>query len=126
MATAAHGAQPCLPATFRQESALAQSKSCTSWAAIFIGLMAPVQLHWGGVLYGSEILLALVAFWSLATRLGDAIFWRPPQTTLLVSLGTTLLAYAAADLIGGTDLQNVLRGWARTFFVGRNFPGLDF
>src|ERR1051326_3346881 len=118
MVTAAHGAQPCLPVSFRQKSALAQSKSCTSWAAIFIGLMAPVQLHWGGILYGSEILLAVVACWSLVTRLGDSDFWRRPQTTLMGLLATTLLAYVVTDLMWGTELQDVLRGWARIVFLG--------
>jgi hypothetical protein len=56
----------------------------TSWAAVCIGLVTPFQLHWGGILYGSEILLAVVAFWSLITRLGDLQFWRRPVTTLLV------------------------------------------
>src|SRR5438874_2581830 len=88
--------------------------------------MAPFQLHWGGILYGSEILLAGVAFWSLITHLANSPFWRRPVTTLLISLLTTMLAYVVADLLLGTELENVLRGWARLVFVGSNFLGLYF
>lgn len=98
----------------------------SSWAALCIGLMTPFQLHWGGILYGSEILLAAVAFWSLITRVGDSRFWRRPVTTLMAALSTTMLAYVVADLMLGTELQNVLRGWARLVFVGSNFIGLYF
>ena len=126
MATSAHGVQVCMPARFSQESILAGRKSYTSWAAVCIGLTAPVQLHWGGILYGSEILLAVVALWSLMTRLGDSRFWRRPVTTLMASLVTTLLAYVVADMIWATETQNVLRGWARIVFLGSNFLGLYF
>jgi hypothetical protein len=126
MAAAAHTAQASMPAGYSQESILAGRKSYTSWAAVCIGLMAPFQLHWGGILYGSEILLAMVAFWSLITRPGDSRFWRRPLTTLMASLATTLLAYVVADMMWGTETQNLLRGWARIIFLGSNFLGLYF
>lgn len=126
MATPANGVRSCMSARLAPESTIVGGKSCTSWAAVCIGLMAPVQLHWGGILYGSEILLAVVACWSLVTRLGDSDFWRRPQTTLMGLLATTLLAYVVTDLMWGTELQDVLRGWARIVFLGSNFLGLYF
>jgi O-antigen ligase len=45
---------------------------------------------------------------------------------LMASIFTTMLAYVVADLVLGTELQNVLRGWARVVFVGSNFIGLYF
>jgi len=95
-------------------------------AACLIGLATPLQLEWGGILYASEALLALVAFWSVITRLADVRFWRRPFTTLLAFLGVTLLAYVVADLLLGTESQNLMRGWARPLFLGSNFVGLYF
>src|SRR6185436_12121716 len=94
MATAANGAQACIPARFAQEPTMAGRQSVyNSWAAVCIGLITPFQLQWGGILYASEILLAVVAFWSLITRLGNSPLWRRPVTTLMASLTTTMLAY---------------------------------
>jgi len=95
-------------------------------AAAVIGLSTPVQLQWFGVLYASEILLAMVAVWALATHLTDSHFWRRPVVTLLCFLGVTVLAYMATDLTLGTDSQNLLRGCARNVFLGSNFVGLYF
>jgi hypothetical protein len=97
-----------------------------SVAACAIGLAAPFQLQWGGVLYGSEILLALVALWAILTRLTDTRFWRPSFGTLLAFLGVTMLAYVVADLALGTEPRNLMRGWARPLFLGSNFVGLYF
>src|SRR5258706_13657088 len=82
-------------------------------AAALIGLSTPLQLQWFGILYASEILLAVVAVWALATHLADGCFWRPPIITLLSLLGVTMLAYTLTDLTQGTESQNLLRGWAR-------------
>lgn len=95
-------------------------------AACVIGLCAPLQLEWGGILYASEALLALVAVWALFTRLMDAQFWRPPFTRLMLSLGVTMLAYVVTDLMLGTETQNLMRGWARPLFLGTNLAGLYF
>ena len=95
-----------------------------SIAAGIIGLATPLQLEWGGILYASEILLALVAIWALCTRLMDTQFWRPPFTRLMMFLGVTILAYVVADAVLGTDTSNLLRGWARPAFLGTNLAGL--
>ena len=95
-------------------------------AAVLIGLSTPFQLQWLGILYGSEILLALVAVWALVTHLADGHFWRRPVITLLGFLGVTTLAYIVSDLTLGTESQNLLRGWARNLFLGSNFIGLYF
>jgi O-antigen ligase len=95
-------------------------------AAAAIGLSTPLQLQWLGILYASEMLLALVAVWALMTHLADGNFWRRPVITLLGLLGVTALAYIVADLTLGTELQNLLRGWARNVFLGSNFVGLYF
>src|SRR5690242_5369690 len=95
-------------------------------AAVLIGLSTPFQLQWLGILYASEILLALVAVWALATHLADGHFWRRPVITLLGFLGVTTLAYIVSDLTLGTESQNLLRGWARNVFLGSNFIGLYF
>ncbi len=95
-----------------------------STAALLIGLTAPWQLEWLGILYASEILLGVVALWALLTHLTDTRFWQRPFTTLLACLGTTLLAYVAVDLALGTLPQNLARGWARNIFLGSNFIGL--
>jgi O-antigen ligase len=97
-----------------------------SIAACAIGLATPFQMEWGGILYGSEILLALVALWALLTRLTDSRFWRPSFATLLASLSVTILAYVVADLALGTEQPNLVRGWARPLFLGSNFVGLYF
>src|SRR2546421_3795055 len=73
--------------------------------ALAIGLAAPFQFQWGGILYGSEVLLAVVALWALLTRLGDTDFWVGPFTTLMGCLGITMLAYVVADLVLGTETQ---------------------
>src|SRR5947207_8772051 len=67
-------------------------------AAAAIGLSTPLQLQWLGILYASEILLALVVVWALMTHLADGNFWRRPVITLLGLLGVTALAYIVADL----------------------------
>lgn len=95
-------------------------------AAVLIGLATPWQLEWFGILYASEILLAVVALWALLTHLTDTRFWQRPFTTLLACLGATLLAYVVADLSLGTELQNLARGWARNIFLSSNFIGLYF
>jgi O-antigen ligase len=97
-----------------------------SVAAGIIGLCTPLQLEWGGILYASEALLALVAVWALVTHLMDAQFWRPPFTRLMLCLGVTLLAYVITDMALGTEAQNLLRGWARPIFLGTNLAGLYF
>jgi len=79
-----------------------------------------------GILYASEILLALVALWALLTHLTDAGFWQRPFTTMLAFLGVTMLAYLTADLVLGTEPQNLARGWARNIVLGSNFIGLYF
>ncbi len=89
-----------------------------------IGLSMPLQLQWFGILYASEILLALVAVWALATHLADGYFWCPPIIKLVGFLGVTMLAYIVTDLILGTESQDLLRGWARNLFLGSNFIGL--
>jgi len=100
--------------------------SVSSFVALLIGLATPLQLEWNGILYASEILLALVALWALLTHLTDAGFWQPPFTTMLAFLGVTMLAYFTADLVLGTEPQNVARGWARNLVLGSNFIGLYF
>lgn len=95
-------------------------------AAAFIGLSTPVQLQWFGILHASEVLLAMVAVWALATHLADGDFFCRPVMTLLGFLGATTLAYIVTDLTLGTDSQNLLRGWARNLFLGSNFIGLYF
>ncbi len=97
-----------------------------SVAACAIGLATPFQVEWGGILYGSEILLVLVALWALLTRLTDTRFWRRSFATLLAFLGVTMLAYVVADLALGTEPRNLMRGWARPLFLGTNFVGLYF
>lgn len=98
----------------------------TQTAAILFGLATPWQLEWLGILYASEILLAVVALWALLTHLTDTRFWQRPFTTLLACLGATLLAYVVADLTLGTEQQNLARGWARNILLGSNFIGLYF
>lgn len=95
-------------------------------AAALIGLAAPLQLDWVGIIYAGEILLALVACWAVLTNLDNRLFWRRPFTTLLVCLSVTMLAYVAADLLLASETQNLLRGWARLIFLGGNFTGLYF
>jgi len=95
-------------------------------AAALIGLSTPLQLQWFGILYASEILLAMVAVWAVATHLADGYFWCPPIITLVGFLGVTMLAYIVTDLILGTESQNLLRGWARNLFLGSNLIGLYF
>jgi len=95
-------------------------------AAAVIGLSTPLQLQWFGILYASEILLAMVAVWALVTHLADGHFWRRPVVTLLGFLGVTVLAYMVTDLTLRTESQNLLRGWARNVFLGSNFLGLYF
>jgi len=95
-----------------------------SAAALLIGLATPWQLAWLGIIYTSEILLAVVALWALLTHLTDNHFWQRPFTNLLACLGATLLAYVVADLTLGTEPQNLLRGWARSAFLASNFIGL--
>src|SRR5579859_100265 len=91
-----------------------------------IGLCTPFQLQWLGILYASEILLAMVAVWALITHVADGDFWRRPVITLLGFLGVSVLAYVVTDLTLGTESQNLLRGWARNAFLGSNFVGLYF
>src|SRR6266851_236442 len=86
-------------------------------AAALIGLSTPLQLQWFGILYASEILLAVVAVWALATHLADGYFWCPPIIKLVGFLGVTMLAYIVTDLILGTESQDLLRGWARNLFL---------
>jgi len=97
-----------------------------SAAAVLIGLATPWQIEWLGILYASEILLAVVAFWALLTQFTNTRFWQRPFATLLACLGATVLAYVVADLTLGTELQNLARGWARNIFLGSNFIGLYF
>jgi hypothetical protein len=85
-----------------------------SLAALLIGLAVPFQLEWFGIIYASEILLALVACWALATNLGNGAFWRRPFTILVATLGVTMLAYMVTDLGLETEFQNLARGWAVT------------
>ena len=97
-----------------------------SAAAFLIGLALPWQIEWFGILYASEILLAVAALWALLTRLTDTEFWQRPFITLLACLGASLLAYVVADLTLGTETQNLARGWARNIFLTSNFIGLYF
>jgi O-antigen ligase len=121
---AAHAAPALLPCPVSQPRA--RQYLWHSIAACIIGLCTPLQLEWGGILYASEALLALVALWALVTHLMDAQFWRPPFTRLLLFLGVTVLAYVITDLALGTEAQNLLRGWARPIFLGTNLTGLYF
>jgi O-antigen ligase len=106
----------------------AHPRTCRSHAiaAGIVGLCTPLQLEFGGILYASEALLALIAVWALTTCLMDAQFWRPPFTRLMLFLGVTILAYVVTDMALGTEAQNLLRGWARPIFLGTNLAGLYF
>src|SRR5437867_10768178 len=95
-------------------------------AVCIIGLAAPFQLQFMGVLYAPEVVLALVASWALLTMAGNAAFWSRTFTTTLACLGVTMLAYIVADLSLGTEVTNLLRGWARIVFLGSNFVGFYF
>jgi hypothetical protein len=116
------GADPLFRGRRRPDSLGALDKY--SAAALLIGLATPWQLEFLGILYASELLLAIVAFWALLTHLTDTRFWQRPFTTLLACLSATLLAYVVADLALGTDFQNLARGWARNIFLASNFIGL--
>src|SRR5579864_2807159 len=94
--------------------------------AALIGLATPLQLQFGGILYASEALLALVAAWALVSRVMDAHFWRPPFSRLMLFLAVTILAYMVTDLVLETEAPNLLRGWARPIFLGTNLAGLYF
>jgi O-antigen ligase len=115
---------PGRPASLRRNTVWALDSS--SAAAVLIGLATPWQLEWFGILYASEVLLAVVALWAVVTHLTDTRFWQRPLTTLLACLGATLLAYVVVDLAQGTELQNLARGWARNIFLASNFIGLYF
>jgi O-Antigen ligase len=120
------GVFACGPEAFSPSSSPHAVFRHSFFAVLLVGLAAPFQLEWIGVLYAAEILLAVVALWSLLTRLTDARFWRPPFTTLLAFLAVTMLAYLTADLTLGTEPQNLARGWARIIVLGSNFVGLYF
>ena len=122
---AAHAA-PALSLPQPISQARARTYRSHAIAAAIVGLCTPLQLEFGGILYASEVLLALVAVWALATRLMDAKFWRPPFTRLMLALGVTILAYVVTDMALGTETQNLLRGWARPIFLGTNLAGLYF
>ena len=98
----------------------------TSLIALAVGLTAPLQIELMGVVYGSEVLLALVALWALASNIANFSFWRRPFITMLLCLMATIGAYVIADLIHQTEAPNLLRGWARLIFLGSNFIGLYF
>jgi len=106
----------------------AQVRARLNWshaiAAAIVGLCTPLQVEFGGILYASEAVLALIAVWALTTHLLDAQFWRPPFTRLMLALGVTILAYIITDMALGTETQNLLRGWARPIFLGTNLAGL--
>jgi len=122
---AAHAA-PALSLPRPVSQAHARTYRSHAIAAGIVGLCTPLQLEFGGILYASEALLALLAVWVLATRLMDAQFWRPPFTRLMLALGVTILAYIVTDMALGTETQNLLRGWARPIFLGTNLAGLYF
>jgi len=98
----------------------------TSVIALAVGLAAPLQIELVGVVYGGEVLLALVALWALASNLANPGFWRRPFITLLLCLVTTLGAYVITDLIHQTEAPNLWRGGARLIFLGSNFIGFYF
>ena len=95
----------------------------TSLTALAVGLAAPLQIELLGVVYGSEVLLALVAFWALASNIANPGFWRRPFITMVICLTATFGAYVVTDLIQQTEAPNLLRGWARIIFLGSNFIG---
>src|SRR5579863_5377320 len=97
-----------------------------SIAAALAGFAVAVQLEWFGIIYASEILLALAALWALLTNLTNGPFWRRPFTLLLACLGVTMLAYLVSDLVVCTEAANLMRGWARLIFLGSNFIGLYY
>jgi len=98
----------------------------TSVIALAVGLAAPLQIELVGVVYGGEVLLALVALWALASNLANPGFWRRPFITLLLCLVNTLGAYVITDLIHQTEAPNLWRGGARLIFLGSNFIGFYF
>jgi len=122
----AHAAESFHPVRFVTADKAFPQEPLYRLAAIVIGVVTPLQLQWIGILYASEVLLALVACWALLTRLNDGQFWRRPVPTLLAFLGVTLLAYVVSDLALETEPQNLARGWARIVFVGTNLAGLYF
>lgn len=81
------------------------------------GLLTNIQFQFGGKASVGELVLAVIALFSVISNLGRPKFWNRRFCLVLLMLATTFAGYIISDLINGTPSDRLMRGWARIAFV---------
>ena len=88
------------------------------------GIAAPVILNVVGEMYGSELLLPVVALLLHFRPSGDRSLREPAFAVLLGAAMVTLAGYVMSDLVQGTRPDQFMRGWGRIGLIISDFVAM--
>lgn len=95
--------------------------SPVAFAVFVCGASAPITMNIVGEIYVSELMLPLVALIARLASNGSRGVREPLFATLLIAGIVTLVGYALSDLIQGSRVDQLLRGWGRIGLVVSDF-----
>jgi O-antigen ligase len=85
------------------------------------GALSPIKLGLVGDIYAPELALPLVALIARSSAQGSRGIREPLFATLLMAGMVTLIGYALSDLIQGSRVDQLMRGWGRVGLVISDF-----
>ena len=89
-----------------------------------VGFALGVEVQIVGTLFAGEILLAIFAFFGAVINLWSHRFWTKDYYRFLGCLAISYMAYIMTDIVIGSPVTNLLRGWARMGFLLIDTAGL--
>jgi O-antigen ligase len=92
-----------------------------AWLVLAAGALSPIKLDLIGEVYAPELVLPLVALIARFSANGNQGLREPVFTTLLMAGFVTMFGYAMSDLVQGTHINQLLRGWGRVGLVISDF-----
>ncbi|HEY3835396.1 MAG TPA: O-antigen ligase family protein [Bryobacteraceae bacterium] len=85
------------------------------------GLLTNLRFQFGGRASAGELLLGVVAIFTVLANLGNRHFWNRRMLLILGALSISFCGYIVSDLVNGTPQERLIRGWARIAFVMIDF-----
>lgn len=84
---------------------------------LLVGISTSFNFEAIGLVYYGEIAMAILGPWIVLHQWRAGTFWSPRLRLALAFLSVTMFGYILADLLNQTELDNVIRGGGRLFFI---------